>query len=126
MEIRAGLYYAKEHEWVRVDGDKAYVGITAYAQDQLGDIVFVELPDLDDELAAEDRLGVIESVKAVADVQCPLSGQVLEVNEDLETSPEMVNQQPYEAWIAVLKISHPEELKQLMSAEEYLAFIDQL
>jgi glycine cleavage system H protein len=126
LEIREGLYYSKEHEWAKVEGDRAYVGITDYAQDQLGDIVFVELPDIDDELTADDRLGVIESVKAVADVRCPLAGRVVEVNEELEATPESVNQQPYEAWIAVLEIADKKELEDLMSAEEYRAFLEQL
>lgn len=123
MEIREGLYYSKEHEWVRIEGDKAYVGITDFAQHHLGDIVFVELPDVNAEYAANDRMGVIESVKAVADVHCPISGQVLVVNSELEDAPETVNQQPYEAWIAVLSMTDPDELKQLMNTQAYRIFV---
>jgi glycine cleavage system H protein len=126
VEILDGLYYSKEHEWVRVEGDKAHVGITDYAQHHLGDIVFVELPEVDAEFSADERLGVIESVKAVADVHCPVSGQVLEVNGDLEDAPESVNQTPYEAWIAVLQLKNRDELQQLMDAEAYRNFVANL
>lgn len=126
MEIRDGLYYSQEHEWVRVEGDKAYVGITDYAQQHLGDIVFVELPDVDAEFSANERLGVIESVKAVADVHCPISGQVLSVNNELEDAAESINQAPYSAWIAVLSLTNPEELQQLLDAEAYRRFVASL
>lgn len=123
MEVREGLYYSKDHEWVRVMDDRAYVGITDYAQHSLGDIVFLELPDQDSEYVLHDRLGVIESVKAAADIHCPLSGRVLAVNSDLEDAPESVNSQPYESWIAVLSIADRDQLAQLMSAEEYRKLI---
>lgn len=113
------LKYSKEHEWVKLEGDRAYIGITDYAQDSLGDIVFVELPEEGEELEAGDVLGAVESVKAASDIYAPISGKVVEVNEELEDAPEMINEEPYEAWIAVLEISDPSELEDLLSAEEY-------
>ncbi len=125
MELRAGLYYSKTHEWVRVEGEKAYIGITDYAQHELGDIVFVELPDVDGEYGLDDRLAVIESVKAVADAHCVVSGRVVEVNSELEDSPELINKNAFEAWIAVVELSNQDDLKQLMSAEDYRKFIEE-
>ena len=92
MDLPKNLRYTKTHEWVRLEGQRAYIGLTDFAQKELGDIVFVELPDLDAELAAGEQLGVVESVKAVADINSPLSGQVVEINEALEDSPELVNE----------------------------------
>lgn len=123
-EIKEGLYYSDEHEWVRVDGEKAYIGITDFAQDHLGDIVFVELPDLDSEFEAEESIGVIESVKAVADMHTPVSGIVIAVNEGLEDAPESLNNEPYEQHIAVIKMSSKAELDKLMNAEEYADFCE--
>ncbi len=125
MEIRENLYYSEDHEWVRVEGDLAYVGITDYAQHHLGDIVFVELPEIDSEYAAGDTIGVIESVKAVADMHTPVSGTVVEVNEALEQAPESLNKDPYGRHIAILRLSDPEELGNLMNAEQYTAFCEQ-
>lgn len=123
MEVREGLYYSRTHEWVRVEGDKVYIGITDHAQHELGDIVFVELPDVDGEYGLDDRLAVIESVKAVADAHCVVTGRVVEVNSELEDSPEMLNQDAFGAWIAVLELTSHDELKQLMCAEEYRKFV---
>lgn len=123
MEIPSGLFYSKDHEWVRVEGNKAYVGITDYAQQHLGDVVFIELPDVEAEFKQNERLCVIESVKAVADVHCPLSGQVLAVNSDLEDSPEAVNQTPYTAWIAILSLAEEHDLQQLMDADAYQNYL---
>jgi glycine cleavage system H protein len=123
-EIKEGLYYSDEHEWVRVDGEKAYIGITDFAQDHLGDIVFVELPDLDSEFEAEESIGVIESVKAVADMHTPVSGIVIAVNEGLEDAPESLNNEPYKQHIAVIKMSSKAELDKLMNAEEYADFCE--
>ncbi|MGI6344525.1 MAG: glycine cleavage system protein GcvH [Bacillota bacterium] len=123
MELRENLYYSRTHEWVRVEGEKAYVGITDYAQQELGDIVFVELPDEDAEFAQDDRLAVVESVKAAADIHAPLSGRVVEVNTALEDDPEEMNRAAFDAWIAVIEMQNPEELKNLMSAEEYRQFV---
>lgn len=118
-EIKEGLYYSDEHEWVRVDGEKAYIGITDFAQHQLGDIVFVELPDLDSEFEAGESIGVIESVKAVSDMHTPVSGMVIAVNEGLEDAPESLNSEPYGEHIAVIKMSNKDELEKLMNPKEY-------
>lgn len=123
MTVRNDLLYSKDHEWVKVDGDKVYVGITEYAQSELGDIVFVELPEVDDELEQDGQLGVVESVKAVADIISPVSGRVLEVNTELEDSPELINEDAYEAWIAVVQLDDTEQLKSLLTAEQYQELI---
>lgn len=122
MRIKEDLYYTNEHEWVSVDGDLAYLGITDFAQRHLGNIVFVELPETDSVFEAGSVISVIESVKAVADMHTPVSGTVVEVNQDLEETPELLNKEPYEQHIAVLRMSNPDELKNLMNIEEYEAF----
>jgi glycine cleavage system H protein len=119
VKIISGLKYTKTHEWVKVDGDKAYVGITDYAQGHLGEIVFVELPEEEAELAAGDALGVIESVKAVADVYVPVSGVVKEINEDLLDNPGKVNEDAFESWLISLELSNPAELDKLLDAADY-------
>lgn len=119
MKTIEGLKYSKEHEWVKVDGNKAYIGITDHAQSSLGEIVFVELPETGAELNAGDVLGVVESVKAASDVYTPVSGVVTEVNEELEESPEKINEAPYESWIAVMELSDLSELDMLLDADEY-------
>ncbi|RAL23574.1 glycine cleavage system protein GcvH [Lujinxingia litoralis] len=126
MELPKDYRYSKDHEWVCDQGDgSALVGITHYAQDALGDIVFVELPALGAELQAEDDFGVVESVKTVSDLYAPLSGEVIAVNEDLEDAPELVNESPYEkGWIVRVKISDPSELESLMDAAGYQAFLN--
>ena len=121
MNIPKNLLYTNEHEWIRVDGDKAYLGITDFAQHHLGDIVFVELPELD-EVSSGDSIAVVESVKAVSTVYSPISGSVIEANEDLEESPELLNEDPYANHIGVLKFTNREELNKLMSPEAYEAF----
>lgn len=123
-EIKEGLYYSDEHEWVRVDGEKAYIGITDFAQHQLGDIVFVELPELDSEFEAGESIGVIESVKAVSDMHTPVSGTVTAVNEGLEDAPESLNSNPYGEHIAVIKMSNNAELEKLMNSKEYADFCE--
>lgn len=123
-EIKEGLYYSLEHEWVRVDGEQATIGITDFAQHHLGDIVFVELPDLDGDFEAESSIGVIESVKAVSDMHTPVSGSVVAVNEGLEEAPESLNNDPYEEHIAVLKMSDKTELEKLMNSKEYAAYCE--
>jgi glycine cleavage system H protein len=124
-EVKANLKYSKEHEWVEVlDGNRVKVGISAFAQHQLGDIVFVELPETGAEVAAEESMGTVESVKAVSDVYSPVSGKVVEANEFLADAPETINTDPYEqGWIAVIELNKPDELDQLLSADEYAAFI---
>ena len=124
-ELRQDLKYSKEHEWVEVLGDnKVRVGITDFAQNSLGDIVFVEIPSVGDEVTANETMGSVESVKAVSDVYCPVTGKVVEMNESLEDAPEVVNEDPYgKGWMVVIELSDASELDQLLSAEEYDAFI---
>ncbi|WKV09618.1 glycine cleavage system protein GcvH [Thermoanaerobacterium sp. CMT5567-10] len=122
MKILEGLYYSKNHEWVKVEGDKAYVGITDFAQHSLGDIVYAELPEIDTVLNAGDTLGTVESVKAASDVYCPISGKVIEVNQSIADDPSLLNSDPYENWMICVEISDPSELDELMSPEEYSDF----
>lgn len=120
MEFPEDLKYSKEHEWVLVDGDVVTVGITDFAQDQLGDIVFVELPSIGDKVSKDEAFGVVESVKAVNDVYAPLSGTVVEVNDDLPDSPEMINEDCYgDGWMVKIRLSDPAELEALMDAAGY-------
>jgi glycine cleavage system H protein len=124
MEFPEDVKYSKEHEWVLVEGKVATVGVTDYAQDQLGDIVFVELPAVGDKVSKEDAFGVVESVKAVSDIYAPVSGKVLEVNDDLPENPEMLNEDPYgDGWIIKIEMSDPEELDDLMNAAEYEQYV---
>ena len=122
MIIKDDLKYSKEHEWVKVTGNKAYVGITDYAQDALGDIVFVELPEVGTEISAGDTFGVVESVKAASDIYCPVSGTITKVNEELVDSPEIINEDPYGAWIIEIELTDPSELDELMDDKEYEDF----
>jgi glycine cleavage system H protein len=118
------LRYSEEHEWVKVEGETVRVGITHFAQSELGDIVFVELPEVGDEVTADEPFGSVESVKTVSELYAPLSGKVVEVNEDLSDSPEFVNESPYEkAWMIVIEPSNSSELDNLMTAEQYEAMI---
>jgi len=119
--------YTKEHEWVKVEGDTATVGITDFAQNQLGDVVFVELPKPGDELEAHQTLGVVESVKAVSDIYSPLSGEVKEINEGLNDDPEILNQDPHgKGWIIKLKVKDESELEELMTVSEYEKYLEGL
>ena len=118
--------YSKEHEWVSVDGDVATIGITSHAQDQLGDVVYVELPEVGDTFAAEDEFGTVESVKAVSELYTPISGEVIETNESLEDAPEQVNEDPHgDGWIIKMRVSDASELEGLMSAAEYTEFVSE-
>lgn len=118
------LLYAKDHEWAKPDGDKVRVGISDYAQDQLGDIVFVELPQIGSRHAKGEQFGTIESVKAVSELYMPLGGEVLSVNKTLEESPEIVNKAPYEGgWIIEIKPNDPAELKGLLNRDAYLVLL---
>ncbi|MEK7404217.1 MAG: glycine cleavage system protein GcvH [Acidobacteriota bacterium] len=118
------LRYTKEHEWVRVEGAVGAVGITFHAQEQLGDIVYVELPRTGDQVTQGKALGSVESVKAVSDIYAPVSGEVIAVNEALASAPETLNQDPHgAAWLIKIKLSAPEELSQLLSAADYQAYI---
>lgn len=126
MDFPEELKYTEEHEWILVEDDIATVGITDFAQDQLGDVVFVELPEVGDQLDAGKALGVVESVKAVSDVYAPLSGEVVEVNDELPDEPEMLNTSPYDdGWMIKVKIADETELDELMDATAYQAFIEQ-
>lgn len=125
MELLPNLKYTKEHEWVKVEKDIATVGITDYAQGELGDIVFVELPEVGSKVEQMKPFGVIEAVKAVSDIFSPLSGEVTEVNTRLESEAGIINQDPYDqGWIIKIKISVPEELDNLLSAEDYRKLIE--
>lgn len=120
MELREGLKYAKSHEWVKEEGDVVVIGLTDYAQDALGDLVFVNLPEVDDEVTAGEAFADVESVKAVSDVYSPVSGIVCEINEELLDAPESINSAPYDAWF--IKVKEVSETEELLSAEEYEAF----
>ena len=124
MNIPEDLRYSKEHEWVRLEGDVATIGITDYAQGELGDIVFVEVDTIGDTVATEEVFGTIEAVKTVSDMFSPLAGEVLEFNERLEDDPELVNTDPYnEGWIVKFKVSDASEVEGLLSAADYAALI---
>ncbi|MDO4392965.1 MAG: glycine cleavage system protein GcvH [Bacillota bacterium] len=122
MEIRAELKYSKSHEWIKEDGDEMVIGLTDYAQSELGDLVFVNLPEEGDEVVAGDSFADVESVKAVSDVYSPVTGVVAEVNEELMDAPESINESPYDAWF--VKVSDVSEAEELLSAEEYEAFVE--
>ena len=122
--ILAELKYSQEHEWVRAEGNRVTIGITHHAQEQLGDIVFCDLPEVGRELSKGDTFGVVESVKTVSDVFAPLAGQVVAVNPALEDSPELVNSAPFESYIAVLEAEDPAAVSALMNEAQYRAFCE--
>lgn len=120
MKVPADLLYTEDHEWVRVEGDEAYIGITDFAQNELGDIVFVEVETLDEELDKGDTFGTIEAVKTVSDMFMPIGGVVIEVNEALEDTPEIINSDPYgDGWIVKIKVAAKDELNDLLDADAY-------
>lgn len=124
MDFPEELKYTEEHEWIAIDEDIATIGISDFAQSQLGDVVFVELPEVGDELEAGKPFGVVESVKAVSDVYSPLSGEVVEINEELPDAPETLNTSPYEdGWLIKIRLSNPEELDDLLDADSYQELI---
>lgn len=125
MKVVNGLYYTQDHEWVKLEGNTALVGITDFAAHALGSIVFVELPEVDTEIEAEENFGTIESVKAASDMLMPITGKVIEVNEDLENDPSLINSDPYENWICKIEIANKADLDELMNAEEYEAFCNE-
>ena len=126
MDVPKDLRYTKEHEWARLDGDTVVVGITDYAQDSLGDVVYVELPEEGSEVSKDEPFGVVESVKAVSDLYAPISGNVVEVNDALVDSPEVINEDPYgEAWMIRIEPSDPSELDDLLSAEDYEKHVEE-
>lgn len=121
------LKYSKEHEWVKVNDGSAVVGITEYAQDQLGDVVYVELPEVGAQVIQFEVCGTIESVKTVSDLYSPVSGEVIQINEELDDTPELINNEPYgTGWILEIKMNDPSELEQLLSSSTYEEFIQQL
>ena len=124
MNIPDNLRYTKDHEWVQIDGTTATIGVTDYAQEQLGDIVYVELPTIGEGLNKGDTFGVLESVKAVSDCYIPLSGKILETNDLLSENPEMINEDCYgESWMIKVEIQNKDEIKNLMSPEEYESYV---
>ena len=124
MAAPRDLLFTRSHEWVRLDGDVATIGITDYAQGELGDITYLELPDVGGEIVAGEPFGVVESVKAASDVYSPLDGEVVERNEDAVNAPDMVNSSPYEgAWLIKFRLSDPAKAKELMSPDDYDAFV---
>lgn len=127
MAVRQELLYTKDHEWARVDGDTVTVGITFYAQEQLGEIVFVELPKVDKQFGAHQEMAVVESSKAASDVYCPVAGQVTEVNTELQSKPELINEDCYgRGWICKLKITDKKSLQSLMDAKQYGEYLKTL
>ena len=120
-KVIEGLYYAESHEYVRVEGEYGYIGITDYAQHALGNVVYVDMPEVDDEVTAGEELGAAESVKAASDLFSPVSGTVVEVNEALEDTPEVINEDGFGNWIIKVKLSDPSELDNLMDAQAYEA-----
>lgn len=126
MNVPVELKYSKEHEWVRVEGNRATIGITDFAQQCLGDIVFVELPAPGDTLEAEEPFGVVESVKTASDLYAPVSGKVVEVNDAPVDSPEIINQDAFgKGWLIVVELSDPSQLNELLSAEDYKAMVEE-
>lgn len=126
MEFPENLKYSKEHEWTRVEGNRATIGITDFAQDELGEIVFIDLPKAGSRVEALETFGTVESVKTVSDLFSPVSGEVVEVNTSLEDEPELVNSDPYgEGWIIVVEMTDPNELGDLLTATEYQEYIEE-
>jgi len=125
MEIRDSLLYTDNHEWLRIEGEYAFIGISDYAQHELGDIVFVELPEIGDHIHAGDPLGQLEAVKTVEDVYMPISGKIVKVNTDLADTPELINQSPYDdGWLVKIQYDDKEEIQKLLNAEEYQKLVE--
>ncbi|GAB4072831.1 glycine cleavage system protein GcvH [Barrientosiimonas marina] len=126
MNLPNELYYTEEHEWIKKEDGQIRIGITDFAQDELGDVVFVEMPEAGDELKTDEPFGSVESVKTVSELYAPVSGKVVEVNEELEDSPELVNESPYDkAWMVVLEPDNPGDVDELLSAEQYEKAVSQ-
>ena len=123
-KVLEGLYYSESHEYVRVEGEYGYIGITDYAQNALGNVVYVDMPEVDDEVKAGEEFGAVESVKAASDLMSPVSGIVVEVNEALDDQPELVNQDAYANWIIKVQMSDASEFSALMDAKAYVAFCE--
>ena len=120
-KVIEGLYYSESHEYVKVEGEYGYIGITDYAQHELGNVVYVDMPEVDDEVSAGEEFGAVESVKAASDLNSPVSGTIVEVNSALEDEPELLNSDAFGNWIIKVRIENPDELQSLMSANEYEA-----
>lgn len=118
-KVVEGLYYAESHEYVKIEGEYGYVGITDYAQDQLGNVVYVDMPEVDDEVTAGEEFGAVESVKAASDLYSPVSGVVVEINEELDANPGAINKDAYANWIIKVKLSDPSEVENLMDSAAY-------
>lgn len=125
MKVLKDLYYTEDHEWLKVEGDEAYIGLADFAQDSLGDIVYVELPEVDDEFEKEEGFSAVESVKAASDVFMPVDGKIVEINEELLDDPALLNQDPYENWIVKIEMSDKAQIDDLMTAEEYEKFLEE-
>lgn len=124
MNVPVNLLYTKDHEWLRIEGDMGYVGVTDFAQGELGDIVFIEIETVGETLAKEEVFGTIEAVKTVSDMFMPVSGEILELNPALEESPEVVNKDPYgKGWMVKIRITNQAEVKELLSADQYKALL---
>lgn len=123
MKVVKGLNYTKDHEWIKIEGNLAVVGVADYAQHHLGDIVYVELPEVDDEIEKEEAFSAVESVKAAADIYMPVSGKVVEINEELIDDPALLNADPYENWMIKIEMTNKDELEELMTSEEYEKFL---
>ena len=123
-KVIEGLYYTESHEFVKIEGDYGFIGITDYAQHALGNVVYVDMPEVDDEVEAGEEFGAVESVKAASDLISPVSGVVVEVNEALEDEPELINQDAFENWIIKVELSDKTELDNLMDADAYTAFCE--
>ncbi|EGD50542.1 glycine cleavage system H protein [Thermoanaerobacter ethanolicus JW 200] len=124
MEVLEGLYYSKDHVWLKIEGDKAYIGITDYAQDSVGDIEYIELPEVGTEFTAGDVLGVLESAKAASDVYIPVDGKVVEVNNNIVDDPSLVNSDPYGSWLVLVELKNKSQLEDLMTAEKYKKLLE--
>jgi len=125
MKIMEELKYSNDHEWLKVEGNMAYVGITDFAQHSLGDIVYVELPEIGSKIGKDEAFGVVESVKAASDVNLPVSGTVVKVNDEIADDPALLNKDAFENWMIYIEMDDPEELNQLMSAAEYVEFCNE-
>ncbi|MBR2776921.1 MAG: glycine cleavage system protein GcvH [Prevotella sp.] len=123
-KVIEGLYYSESHEFVRVEGNVGFVGITDYAQNALGNVVYVDMPEVDDEVTAGEEFGAVESVKAASDLISPVSGTVIEINEALEDQPELINEDAFENWIIKVELSDPSEVNNLMDAKAYEKFCE--
>ena len=123
-KVIEGLFYSESHEYVKVEGNVGYIGISDYAQHALGNVVYVDMPDVDDEIEAGEEFGAVESVKAASDLFAPVSGKVIEANEALDDQPELINQDPYENWIIKVELSDKSQLDELMDAKAYAAFCE--